>query len=270
MAVASGSIMKPQEIKNLFVANVTNRIMNGVTDAATFTSKVNIGCDGANKHEIDASVRSLPSEDTMTVAAKTNEINNIPMPSAGNYISGKALYKALVSTMSRMGAVRAYTTKWYHQEESEFRLIEEKSGRAVFKDRLANLTPPEKVVEVRQREKTPGRFEHYYDGNYRSRHRYIPPTYENYNVDVYFKSVRGDSEKLNGGWERSTNIGSQNLSVPANPFAEGAIMKAAQVTDLLNKIYNAWAAVCNNKIEYKYYSCHSNCHSSCHGSRSRR
>jgi hypothetical protein len=119
MTVANGSIMKPQEVKNLFVANVTNRIMGGVADAATFTSKVNIGCDGASKHEIDASVRSLPPEDTMTVAAKTNEINNIPMPSAGNYISGKALYKALVSTMSRMGTVRAYSTKWYHQEESD-------------------------------------------------------------------------------------------------------------------------------------------------------
>ena len=234
MALASGSIMKPQEIKNLFVANVTNRIMSGATDAAMFSSKVLIGVDGANRHEVDASIRSVPQEDTVSVAEKTNEINNIPMPSAGNYISGKALYKALVSTMSRMGTVRAYTAKWYHQEESEFKLVQEKSGKTVFKDRLSNITPPEK------------------DG------------------DVYFQSVRGDSEKLNGGWERSTNMGSQNLSVPANPFTDGTIMKPAQVTNLLDKIYNAWAAVTNNKIEYKYYSCHSNCHSSCHGSRSRR
>ena len=263
MTVANGSIIKPQEVKDLFVANVTNRIMSGVADADTFKSKVNIGTtgnDNPTNHEINVNIRSLPQEDTVSVATKTNEINNIPMPSAGNYISGKALYKALVSTMSRMGTVRAYSTKWYHQEESEFKLIEEKSGKAVFKDRLANLTPPEKVVETRYREKTPARYEG----------RYIPPTYEYYNVDVYFKSVRGDGEKLNGGWERSTNVGSQNLSVPANPFTEGAIVKANQVTDLLNKIYNAWAAVSNNKIEYKYYSCHSNCHSSCHSNRSRR
>ena len=263
MSITNGSIMKSQEVKDLFIANVTNRIMDGVTDADTFKSKVNIGTTGNDhptNHEINMNIRSLPQEDTVSIATKTNEINNLPIPTSGNYISGKTLYKALVSTMSKMSTVRTYTTKWYHQEESEFKLMEEKSGKAAFKDHLALLTSPEKTTETRIMEKIPGHFEN----------GWVPPTYETYNVDVYFKSVLGDGNKINGGWERNTDIGSQNLSVPANPFTEGAIIKSNQIIELLNKIYDAWKSASNNKIEYKYYSCHSNCHSSCHSNRGRR
>ena len=139
MSLSVGQPTSRQDIINLFTANVTNRIMSGIS-FPVFSKTAPVGIQGAGMSQYGPGQHPIPAVDTKSESIKRAEINSISMPSAGQPLKASALYNALVSTMSKMGAVRAFTSKWYHQTDGTFGLVQEFSGKASFQDHL-NVRP---------------------------------------------------------------------------------------------------------------------------------
>lgn len=163
-------------------------------------------------------------------------INGFSSPKTGSVLTGRQVYNAVVSVVQRLGSIRKYHTDWYHQVQGNMVWVANHEGKAVFKDNLPGVNgytwTDSPSLHHQKPDQTPGNYMH-------------------------------------DGWERSTNTGHIDVTVP-NLDLTGKIISAGDVTKFFQDIYNSWQNLYNNTIVYKYYTCHQNCHGNCHSSRGRR
>ena len=141
MSLNNEKIASLSDVKNAFMDNVLNPALTGAkgsNDIPVFYGSSYYGERGSSVGFKNPP--AIPVEDLKDAKKEQESLGQgISLPNAGDIMTGRQIYNALLAVMGRLGNLRKYRSSWFHQVQGAMSLIKTSEGKAVFQDTLSTL-----------------------------------------------------------------------------------------------------------------------------------
>ena len=133
MGLQEKNKINANDVKDYFINNVINFAISNAVDNNSIPRFS--GSQNGYTNPL-----SLPPGDLKNRNDAANEFKNaFTLPEKGKKISVRDIYNAVIHIMGKMSTIRRFDSNWYHKVNNDLRLINSRSGKAVFKESLPGL-----------------------------------------------------------------------------------------------------------------------------------